>query len=212
MSLLFRKELFVIYLFSIRYTTDWANTDLFSVLELILHGGDIRAQAQDLRLDPGVLSLELGDFSLQCVEILALDTGGPATARVTLTRAYRTPVSRTTGFQPWRQDRHGPVWSTTRYTAEREIYDIISRFFQRVVFTRIQACTIRTPFRLNAKYDPNMWYVTNAMGKLLETATTRVPTSDGSSYEFYVFKYKHSGVSFFFSFLFFSFSFTIDKR
>lgn len=92
------------------YTADWAKTDLITVFELILHGGDIRAQAQDLRFDPGVLSLELRDLSLQCVEILAPGTGGPATARVTLTRAYRTPVSRTTGFQPWGQDRHGPVW------------------------------------------------------------------------------------------------------
>lgn len=149
----FPLKLFVIYLFSTRYTTDWVNTDLLSVLELIFHSGDIRAQAQDLRLDPGVLPLELGDFSLQCVEILALDTGGPATARVTLTRAYRTPVSRTTGFQPWRQDRHGPVWSTARYTAEREIYIAYFPIPEGRGFTPQLSVhgAIRTPFRLNAK-------------------------------------------------------------
>lgn len=85
---------------TVRYYRLSRETDLLAVLELILHGGDVRAQAQDLRLDPGVLSLELSDLGLQCVEILALGTGGPATARVTLTRAHRTPVSRTTGFHP----------------------------------------------------------------------------------------------------------------
>lgn len=75
-------------------------TDLFTLLQLILHGGDVGAQAQHLRFDPSVLPLELRYFGLQGVEILSLPTDGTATARVTLTRTHRTPVSRATGVHP----------------------------------------------------------------------------------------------------------------
>lgn len=80
-----------------RLPTEYKRTDLFTLLQLVLHGGDIGAQAQHLRFDPSILSLEFRDLGLQCVEILALATGGTATTRVTLTRTHRTPVSRTTG-------------------------------------------------------------------------------------------------------------------